>query len=525
MRRVLPPGVPEQDFDLALKEFAAVVGRQWLFTTEEDRHSYMDPMSVGDPAEHEPSGAVAPQSVEEIQGILKAANRYRIPLWPVSMGKNFAYGTAAPRMRGTMVLDLKRLNRVLEVNAELAYAVVEPGVSFFDLHRHLQGRKLWMSGPSHSWGSVIGNALEHGVGYTLYGIHAEAICGMEVVLANGEIFRTGMGAVDGSMEWQTYKQGYGPIWDGAFTQSNFGIVTKMGIWLMPEPEGMASVSISLPNEEDLAILVDTLRPLRLNDTINSTYTIANGVRHVFRVGSRDRLYQGRDHLPQQVIADQLKKQGDGWWSVTFNLFDRPEGLDIRLRVIREAFDRIPGSRMSIERWRQGEPLAAWMRQDVGLGPLGVIDWHGGPGGHTDFGAVMAAVGSRVREVYDLVYSRFVEYGIDCFVGMFGLGSRSIVMVADLIYNKNDEDMTNRARALFRTLTRDTARIGVGIYRAHISFMDDGADMYGHNDHALMRFNERIKDCLDPNGILAPGKQGIWPKSLRTRSTPGGRRGT
>jgi 4-cresol dehydrogenase (hydroxylating) len=514
MTRVLPPHVSERDFARALQAFAAVVGPEWLFTSDEDRLSYLDPMAIGDPLEHEPSGALAPQSVEEIQGILRIANRYRIPLWPVSMGKNFAYGTAAPRMRGTMVLDLKRLNRVLEVNEELAYAVVEPGVSFFDFHRRLAGTKLWMSGPAHSWGSVIGNALEHGVGYTVYGVHAEAICGMEVVLANGEVVRTGMGAVADSREWQTYRQGYGPIWDGAFTQSNFGIVTKMGIWLMPEPEGMAGVTIALPREEDLEALVDTLRPLRLDDTINSTYTIMNGVRQVFRVGARSRLYQGPGHLPHEVIAAQLKKQGDGWWSVTFNLFDRPDGLDLRLRVIREAFARIPGATLGIQRWRRGEPLAPWMRQDVSLAPLGVIDWHGGPGGHTDFGPVIAAVGARVREVYDLVYRRFVEYGIDCFVGMFGVGSRSIIMVADLIYNRNDADMTRRARALFRTLTQDAARIGVGIYRAHLSFMDDGAAMYAYNDHALRRFNERVKDCLDPNGILAPGKQGIWSQTLR-----------
>jgi 4-cresol dehydrogenase (hydroxylating) len=521
MSRVLPPNVAERDFDRALRAFAAVVGPEWLFTSDEDRQSYLDPMAIGDPREHEPSGALAPQSVEEIQGILAIANRYRIPLWPVSMGKNFAYGTAAPRMQGTMVLDLKRLNRVLEVNEELACALVEPGVSFFDFHRRLADTKLWMSGPAHSWGSVIGNALEHGVGYTVYGVHAEAICGMEVVLANGEIVRTGMGAVAGSREWQAYKQGYGPVWDGAFTQSNFGIVTKMGIWLMPEPEGMAGVTISLAREEDLEALVDTLRPLRLDDTINSTYTIMNGVRQVFRVGARSRLYQGSGHLPREVIAEQLQKQGDGWWSVIFNLFDRPAGLDVRLRAIEEAFARIPGARLTTQRWRRGEPLAPWMRQDVSLAPLGVIDWHGSPGGHTDFGPVVAPVGARVREVYDLVYRRFEEFGIDCFVGMFGVGSRAIVMVADLIYNRSDADMTQRARALFRTLTQDAARIGVGIYRAHLNFMDDGAAMYGYNDHALRRFAERVKDCLDPNGILAPGKQGIWPRSLRAPRRGGG----
>ena len=62
---------------------------------------------------------------------------------------------------------------------------------------------------------------------------------MEVMLADGTLVRTGFGAIDGSREWQAYKWPFGPNWDGIFTQSNFAIVTKVGIWLMPEPEGMA----------------------------------------------------------------------------------------------------------------------------------------------------------------------------------------------------------------------------------------------------------------------------------------------
>ena len=58
--------------------------------------------------------------------------------------------------------------------------------------------------------SVIGNALEHGVGYTPYGVHADEICGMEIMLANGDVVRTGMGAVEGGEEWQVYRHGFGP---------------------------------------------------------------------------------------------------------------------------------------------------------------------------------------------------------------------------------------------------------------------------------------------------------------------------
>ena len=61
------------------------------------------------------------------------------------------------------------MNRILEVNERNASALVEPGVSYFDLYRYIQERKLklWIDCPDPGWGSVIGNALDHGGGYTM----------------------------------------------------------------------------------------------------------------------------------------------------------------------------------------------------------------------------------------------------------------------------------------------------------------------------------------------------------------------
>jgi hypothetical protein len=78
-------------------------------------------------------------------------------------------------------------------------------------------------------GSVIGNTVDRGVGYTPYGDHFGMHCGFEIVLPNGEVMRTGMGAMPGSNTWQLFPYGFGPYADGLFTQSNFGIVTKMVI--------------------------------------------------------------------------------------------------------------------------------------------------------------------------------------------------------------------------------------------------------------------------------------------------------
>ena len=107
-------------------------------------------------------------------------------------------------LSGSVVLDLKRMNRILEVDERNAYALVEPGVSYFDLYRHIEerGLKLWIDCPDPGWGSVIGNALDHGVGYTMnpYRDHLDAHCGIEVVTGDGELVRTGMGALPGSRD-------------------------------------------------------------------------------------------------------------------------------------------------------------------------------------------------------------------------------------------------------------------------------------------------------------------------------------
>ena len=164
----LPPGVSERNFQRAVDRFASVVGPGWVFTSDEDIALYRDAYSplVGEPEEKVASAAVAPDSAEQVQEIVRIANEYRIPLYPISTGRNLGYGGSAPVLSGSVVLDLKRMNRVLEVDERNAYALVEPGVSYFDLYRHIQerGLKLWIDCPDPGWGSVIGNALDHGVG-------------------------------------------------------------------------------------------------------------------------------------------------------------------------------------------------------------------------------------------------------------------------------------------------------------------------------------------------------------------------
>ena len=96
MSERLPPGVTPEKFALAFKEFRAIVGAQWASSSQADRETYHDPFNAGDPLEFVAGGFVAPLNVEEVQAVVRAAGKHGVPLWPVSTGKNLAYGGAAP---------------------------------------------------------------------------------------------------------------------------------------------------------------------------------------------------------------------------------------------------------------------------------------------------------------------------------------------------------------------------------------------------------------------------------------------
>jgi FAD/FMN-containing dehydrogenase len=83
------------------------------------------------------------------------------------------YGGAAPRVRGSVVVDLgRRMNKILDLNPDDCTCLVEPGVTYYALYEEVQKRgykHLWIDTADLGGGSVMGNALDRGVGYTLYG--------------------------------------------------------------------------------------------------------------------------------------------------------------------------------------------------------------------------------------------------------------------------------------------------------------------------------------------------------------------
>jgi 4-cresol dehydrogenase (hydroxylating) len=508
--------------DRALEAFVAALGRDGVLTSERELREFRDPYAYVGSDEFTASAVVMPGSVEQVQAVVRVANEHRVPLWTFGQGRNYTYGGPAPRLRGSVLVNLRGMNRVLEVNEELAYAVVEPGARFFDLHDALRGRRLWPSIPDIGWGSVVGNTLEHGRGYTPYGDHASSVCGMEVVLPSGELLRTGMGAMPGNGSWHAHQRGFGPSADGLFMQSNFGIVTKMGVWLMPYPQTFMPLWLRVWNEDDLGPVIETLRELRLDRTLEGVPSVYNTLALASVVSRRADWYQEPGPMPDDVIDRVARELDVGRWTMRFALYGDEPVVDHNYAKIRAAFERIEGADVRGQKCAPDDAAGLAHPGERVSGGVPSLDWNymtgwygGDEGGHIGFSPVVPLTGEEGLKAHRLL-RRMVEgeTGLDYIAGLLAINARSFVNVVMVIFDTNDEAQVRRSYDAASLLVSEAAKEGYGEYRAHLNFMDLASDQYSFGDHAYRRFCETIKDAVDPNGIIAPGRHGIWPERLR-----------
>ena len=533
----LPPGVTSKDFADALKQLEGAVGKSWVFSSDEDVALYRDAYSPfwGEPEERVASAAVAPDGVEQVQKVVKIANTYKIPIYPISTGKNLGYGGSAPNLSGSLVLDLKRMNRILDVNPRNHSALVEPGVSYFDLYRYIQekGYKLWIDVPDPGWGSPIGNSLDHGGGYLqpMYRNHFDSHCGMEVVLPNGELLRTGMGALPDAQTWQQYKFGFGPWIDGMFSQSNLGVVTKMGFWLMPEPDAYLTGTVTVPKYGDLIPLVDILTFLENSGVSNAMPGLGSPLLGGFMMPPpapevTALLQKTGGDISSPDLQKYAQDKSVPYWSCTVKFYGPVKGIQAHWEYAKEKFSAIPGAK-----FQDGEfyklPLTPEQFKQVHKPEFGIPSLEtfsigarsainpNPSAGHIWFSPIIPRTGEAVLEANKVFSKAAKDFGLP--VLSFSLPSTYWMRAFIFIFGfpiTHDVATNKKNRESFNKLIQIAAEHGWGEYRTAPAFQDAVMETYSFNNHALRRFHETIKDAVDPNGIISAGRYGIWPKHSR-----------
>src|SRR3954454_12724148 len=111
----------------ALEELEAAVGSGALLTSDEDLREFRDPFAHATWDDYTAAAVVMPDTVEAVQEVVRIANRHELSLWTHGQGRNNGYGGPAPRVDGSVIVGLRNMSRVLEIDEECAYAVGEPG--------------------------------------------------------------------------------------------------------------------------------------------------------------------------------------------------------------------------------------------------------------------------------------------------------------------------------------------------------------------------------------------------------------
>lgn len=417
------------------------------------------------------------------------------------------------------------MNRILNIDADNASCLVQPGVSYFALYEEIQKRKLplWIDCPDLGGGSVLGNAIDRGVGYTPYGDHFANHCGMELVLPTGELLRTGMGAMPGkdgtdNPTWQSFQAAYGPHIDGIFSQSNYGIVTQMGFWLMPET-GHQSYMITFKHEEDFEHIVEAIRPLAQQRILGNIPQLRHVIQELAVTGKpRSTWYKGSGKMPREAIREGATKLpcGDVSWVFYGTQYGDQAAIESQLKIIKAAFGKIEGSKFMLpEDLPPDHYIHSRAQVCSGVPVLRELDWLNWVpnAAHLFFSPISPTKGKDAKAIHSVITKLHTKWGFDV-LPTICIASREGHYIANIVYNRADQDEKRRATGLMREMISEAAKLGYGEYRTHLLFADQVAETYSWNNGALRRFNESIKDALDPNSILAPGRNGIWGQRFR-----------
>lgn len=294
----------------ALKAWEKIVGPQALLTDQKTRN---DAENATFGTSQQIPAVLRPADKGQVEACLKIAQRYKIAVYPVSKGKNWGLGSRVPTEDHCVLMELERLNRILDYDEKLAYITVEPGVTFRQAASYLRAKNssLFLSViGGHPESSLIGNALERGDGIGPYGDRLAHACAMEIVLPSGESIRTGFSRFSDDKISKIGRWGVGPHLDGLFSQSNLGIVTQMTFWLMAKPKYFQSFMFSL---KDMSVLKPALEKIRTLQSQGIIQSNSLAIWNAHKMIASERQYPWESTAGRTPLAlEQLKALKSPW---------------------------------------------------------------------------------------------------------------------------------------------------------------------------------------------------------------------
>jgi 4-cresol dehydrogenase (hydroxylating) len=419
---------------------------------------------------------VQPASAEQLQRLAPMIAELAHGLWWTANASGNGAFAGHNRKPGVLV-DLSRMNRIIDIDKRGAYAVIEAGVSFDQLAAELRERDLplWLDADANGAHAVAGSIATRQWGLTPYGDHQAALCGLDAVLANGTLVRTGMGGLPGSDCGSRYKYAFGPALDGLFARGHFGIVTRLGLWLMPPPRRILPFMMRLPDLATVAAVIERLRPLQLDGTLPGRVLIASRLDDAALLARAD---------PDASHADAPA------WALYAALYGLPDNVELHWQTVQQACAGLSGTQLSSE----GIAPAWALRQRQLRGESVYSASKGEDASALSFTLLAPARGADALALHHGVLARLSEFAPQI---SFQLAPRLLAMQVELpVLDAEHANCRNDALAAIK----DLVGRGYGLRHGGAELDDTLAAL--HTPAGLHHLYDGLQTALDPYATFA-----------------------
>ena len=446
-----------------VEELKKIVGSANLFTAPEELLAYSH-----DATERQalPWAVARPATAREVSDILLLANRERVPVVPRGAGTGMSGGSVP--MRGGIVLSLERMNKIIEIDEDNLIAVVEPGVITGDLQREVESRGLFYppDPASHKTCTLGGNVAEcaGGLRAVKYGVTKDYVLGLEVVLPTGEIIRTGARTAKSVAGYDLTKLIVG-------SEGTLGIVTSIIVKLLPLPETVRTLAAFFPDIQSAAATVANIIASRI----------------------MPRALEFVDQASLKAVETYLQEDLSGGAAAMLlvEVDGTPEATEREARRIAEIMKDAGALRVNRAESEQEREHLWKARREISpalktLKPVKVNE-------------DIVVPRSRIPELLQEIGAIAQRYGF--LIASFGHAGDGNIHTNIMI----DEEDRPRAETAVREIFAATLRLQGSISGEHGIGMSKAAYLPMELGPETIAAMKRIKQALDPNDILNPGK--------------------
>lgn len=465
--------------DKVISRLRDIFGEDRLLTSNTDMMTYSYDASFETQMHpKKPQVAVIALSTAEVSECVKIANEYRIPLYPRGAATGQTGGAVSTK--GGIMLDLSKMNRILDIDYRNLQVIIEPGVVQNDLNKALKPYGLrFPPDPGSANMCTVGGMVANnssGLRAVKYGVTRHYVLGMEVVLPTGEII------VTGGVNSKALKSvsGYDLAHLLIGSEGTLGIVTRLRLKLLPLPVSRGIILCSFKSLEEAG------------EAVNA----------VFSSGLQPSAIEIMDHNCTKAVVmmkPELKLPIDNEAVLVFEVDGAVEEVSSQVNRLKKVIEGYTNYLKFSDEPDECEQL--WQARKLVGAAVGLLK----PGGFRVYGGEDICVPiSRLPETLREIHNIAHRYKIVC--GIYGHVGDGNIHTGPVVNSNNEVEMENVQRMIddihhlaIKMEGTTTAEHGVGIVRA--KYMDE--------EHGpAMEVMRAIKKTLDPNNILNPGKMAL-----------------